>query len=147
MRKLLSILLISVLLFSCERLEYEEECCPKLKRNIPEHDGIRYASDAFHADVLIGHWRCDDINIGATGLVIYEITFSEDGKCDIVQGALYDSFTSTMTYKYRLNGRNISFMNSQFKFEFRIENYIWPSLFLSDSFGKYEIRKDGYAKL
>lgn len=144
MHKFLSILLVAVMFLSCERLEYEEECCPKAKRSFPEYNsGIHYAGDVFHEDVLFGHWRCDDINIGGTGLVIYEITFSNDGKCDIVQGGLYDPFTSTMTYKYRVNGRNISFMNNQFNFGFTIGKYIWPSLFISDSFGTYEIRKDG----
>ena len=138
MKKVILLLLAIVALTSCEKYcpycnEYERDC--RCERN-----GITYNYDHFYADKLLGTWQCDyNTTIGTMNLK--EIDFFSSSKCDIIYSIGKNTEWYTETFDYSYVGKYLRFSRGRTNFSLYIKGYIFPELYLEDSFGEYTWRK------
>lgn len=140
MKKVILMLIAVVTLISCDCCycticgEYGNDCrCNK--------NSVRYSGgDYFCAETLLGTWQCD-YNTVIDRKTIKEIKFFSNRLCDITysEGRDPDWFTDTYTYSYV--GGYIKFTKNGSTYAFKIDRFIFPELYLRDSFGEYTWRK------
>ncbi len=131
MKKLL-FTFFTLILASCE-CPYQDEL-----------DGAQYrkavTGDVFYADKLLGTWQCYyPMIIG--GVEFKQIKFMSGGKADITMAKQYDTEWYTETYDYAYYGNTLRFSRSGSNISLTIEGYLFPELYLRDSFGRYTIAK------
>ena len=116
----------------CGELDYYCTC----NRNSVKYNG----SDYFCAETLLGTWQCD-YNTVIDHKTIKEIKFFSNRLCDITysEGRDPDWFTDTYTYSYV--GGYIKFTRNGSTYALKIDRFIFPELYLRDSFGEYTWRK------
>ena len=137
MRRIFFLLLLgSIFLASCDEYcpyceEYDCRC---------EQNCIRYNSDYFCAETLLGTWQCDYYNY-VGNMLLKEIKFLNNRKCDITYSVGNSTDWYTETYNYSYVGKTIRFSKGNSIFEFHIDGYIFPELYLRDSFNRYTWRK------
>jgi len=136
MKKIL-FLLLAIFFVSCE-CPY----CGQTKCRCGYDDyGIIYEYDQFYANKLLGEWQiCYGCKVG--GIELKDIKFFSSKRCDIVmlKSRSIDLYTETWSYSY--TGSYIRFYNnSGNSFSFKVKGYIYPELYLQDSFGEYTWRK------
>ena len=124
----------TLLLLSCD--------CPYLEEKETEvcinPSNAQY--DVFYADKLLGTWQCYyPMIIG--GVEFKEIKFLSNGKADIVMAKLHNVDWYTLTYDYTYYGSTLRFSRSGSTISLHIEGYLFPELYLKDSFGSYTIAK------
>ncbi len=125
--------LIALILVSCE-CPFKEE----LERAHQRKTSV--AGDVFHADVLLGIWQCYyPMIIG--GVEFKQIKFMSDGKADITMANKNDTEWYTETYNYAYYGNTLCFSKSGSNISLTIEGYLYPELYLRDSFGHYTLAK------
>ncbi len=96
--------------------------------------------DVFHADVLLGTWQCYyPMIIG--GMEFKQIKFMSGGKADITMAKQHNTEWFTETYNYAYYGNTLRFSKSGSNISLTIEGYLFPELYLRDSFGRYTIAK------
>jgi hypothetical protein len=94
----------------------------------------------FYADVLLGTWQCYyPMIIG--GMEFKQIKFMSGGKADITMAKQYDTEWYTDTYNYAYYGNTLRFSKNGSNISLTIEGYLFPELYLRDSFGRYTLAK------
>ncbi len=94
----------------------------------------------FYADVLLGTWQCYyPMVIG--GVEFKQIMFMSDGRADITMAKPNDTEWYTDTYKYAYYGNTLRFSRNESNISLTIEGYLFPELYLRDSFGHYTLAK------
>jgi len=103
---------------------------------------VTYNGDYFCADKLLGTWQMDYGCI-VGNIELKEIKFLDGWYCDITMARMRttDWFTETWAYTYYGNAIKFARNDGRTAFSFTIKNYIWPELYLEDSFGRYTWRK------
>ena len=137
MKKLLVILASVVLLTACE-CPYKEECetrCTKTKV-------VYFGTLSFYEEKLFGYWGVSDpMRFGNE--YVKMITITDYGLANIqLQDPKYTD-RYNRTYQYVYSGTYITFyeLGSYGRgYEFKLTDYKPGSLWLRDSFGKYELR-------
>ena len=124
--------LFALILVSCE-CPYQDELDRAQYR--------KYSSgDVFYAEKLLGTWQCYyPMIIG--GVEFKQIKFMDGGKADITMAKQHDTEWYTETYNYAYYGNTLRFSRSGSNISLTIEGYLFPELYLRDSFGRYTIAK------
>ena len=123
--------LLALIMVSCE-CPYQDEF-----QRTRQH---KTTGDMFHADILPGTWQCYyPMIIG--GVEFKQIKFLSGGKADITMSRQYDSEWYTETYNYAYSGNTLRFSRSGSNISLTIEGYLFPELYLRDSFGRYTMAK------
>ena len=125
--------LFALILVSCE-CPYQDE----LNRAQLRKTNIN--GDVFYADVLLGTWQCYyPMVIG--GVEFKQIMFMSDGRADITMAKQNDTEWYTETYNYAYYGNTLRFSRNESNISLTIEGYLFPELYLRDSFGHYTLAK------
>lgn len=96
--------------------------------------------DDFTAETLLGTWQCYyPMIIG--GMEFKQIKFMSGGKADITMAKQYDTEWYTETYNYAYYDNTLRFSRSGSNISLTIEGYLFPELYLRDSFGRYTMAK------
>ena len=129
MKYKLIICLLTMMLMSCD--------CP-----YQDEDRI-YSStkgDVFYAEKLLGTWQCYyPMIIG--GMEFKQIKFMSNGKADITMAKQRDTEWYTETYDYAYYGSTLRFSRNGSNITLHIDGYLFPELYLRDSFGRYTMAK------
>ena len=133
------ILILAILFVSCERY------CPFCgEYGDCDHCGkkptLTYNSDRFCAETLMGTWQCG-YNTVVGNKTIKMIEFINGKKCDITysEDKYTDWYTETFIYSY--SNQYIRFSKNGVTFSFHLKKYVFPELYVEDSFGTYTWRK------
>ena len=125
--------LFALILVSCE-CPYQDEL-NRAQQRITNING-----DVFYADVLLGTWQCYyPMVIG--GVEFKQIMFMSDGRADITMAKQNDTEWYTETYNYAYYGNTLRFSRNESNISLTIEGYLFPELYLRDSFGHYTLAK------
>ncbi len=124
-------LMSATLLMSCE--------CPFLDEEKRERQAVSQ-SDAFYADVLVGTWQCD-YRMTIAGYEFKQIVFLSNGKADITMAKEHDTDWFTETYNYAYYGNTLRFSRGRNNISLNIEGFLFPELYVRDSFGRYTLTK------
>ena len=144
MKKVFCLIVVVLTLVSCEKFcprcgNYETRCyCNKGSSGY-----YNSYNDYFCADKLIGTWQMD-YNIGyynGLGAELKSIQFFNNHKCDITYEVPYDPTWWTDTYTYTYTSGYIKFSKERSSFSFKVRGYLFPELYLQDSFGNYTWRR------
>ena len=128
----LLVVLVALISVSCE-CPYQDELDRAQQRKST-------TGDVFYADVLLGTWQCYyPMIIG--GMEFKQIKFMSGGKADITMAKQYDTELYTETYNYAYYGNILRFSRSGSNISLTIEGYLFPELYLRDSFGRYTMAK------
>ena len=103
---------------------------------------LTYKNDYFSAEKLLGTWQMDYGCIVGT-IELKEIKFLDGWNCDITMAQVRNTDWYTETWTYTYYGNTIKFARNDGRtvFSFTLRDYIFPELFLEDSFGRYTWRK------
>ena len=132
--KLIMGLMAAMMLLSCEcpYLDKEEDMYPQNNRSVN--------GDVFFADNLLGTWQCYyPMIIG--GVEFKQIKFLSNGKADITMAKQRDTEWYTETYDYAYYGNTLRFSRKGNNISLHIDGYLFPELYLRDSFGRYTMAK------
>ena len=124
----LLIALVALICASCE--------CPYQDELDRAHQRKSSTGDVFYADVLLGTWQCYYPMI-ISGVEFKQIKFMSGGKADITMAKQHDTEWYTETYSYAYYGNTLRFSRSGSNISLTIEGYLFPELYLRDSFGHY----------
>ena len=115
--------------------------CPYLDDNrIESQSYANSKGDVFYADKLLGTWQCYyPMIIGS--VEFKEIKFLSNGKADVTMAKLRDTDWYTETYDYAYHGSTLRLSRNGSNISLHIDGYLFPELYLSDSFGKYTMAK------
>ena len=128
----LFVMMFTLIWASCE--------CPYQDELDRAHQRKSSTSDVFYADVLLGTWQCYyPMIIG--GMEFKQIKFMSGGKADITMAKQYDTEWYTETYNYAYYGNTLRFSRNGSNISLTIEGYLFPELYLRDSFGRYTLAK------
>ena len=138
MKKIFVFLTSILLLVSCDCCycpvcgEWDCTC----NRNYVHYSG----SDYFCADKLLGTWQCDYYTV-VGNMTIKEIKFLDNHTCDITyaNGRYTDWYTDTYLYSY--SSGYLRFSRDGINFMFQVSGYLFPELYVRDSFGNYTWKK------
>ena len=128
----LLIALVALICVSCE--------CPYQDELDRAHQRKSSTGDVFYADVLLGTWQCYYPMI-ISGVEFKQIKFMSGGKADITMAQQHDTEWYTETYSYAYYGNTLRFSRSGSNISLTIEGYLFPELYLRDSFGHYTMAK------
>ena len=129
MKYKLIICLFATMLVSCE-CPYQDE----------DRINTNTKGDTFYAEKLLGTWQCYyPMIIG--GVEFKEIKFMSNGKADITMAKQYNTDWYTETYDYAYYGNTLRFSKTGSNISLHIDGYIFPELYLKDSFGRYTMAK------
>lgn len=139
MRKIILLIAIIASVCSCERY------CPFCDDHGDcDHCGnkptLTYKSDSFYADKLIGTWQCS-YNTVVGKMNLKTIEFIDSRRCDITYSEYQEVDWYTETFIYSYSGQYLKFSRNGVTFSFHIKDYIFPELYVEDSFGKYTWKK------
>lgn len=96
--------------------------------------------DTFYAEKLLGTWQCYyPMIIG--GVEFKQIKFLSNGKADITMAKQRDTEWYTETYDYAYYGNTLRFSKTGSNISLHIDGYLFPELYLKDSFGRYTMAK------
>lgn len=136
MKKLLILFVSAILLMACE-CPYKEEC----ERHCVKTKTVYFNNLSFYEEKLFGSWGIyDPMRFGNE--CVKMITITDYGLANIqLQDGTYTN-RYNRTYQYVYSGAYITFyeLGSQRGYEFKLYDYKPGSLWLQDSFGKYELR-------
>ena len=125
MKQLLT-LLLALMIVGCE--------CPYLEE---QRNSYRSGNgDHLTADKLPGLWQCYYPMI-VGNVEFKEVRMFSNDKADIIMEARGGSAYFAETFKWRYDGRYLSFTQGNTTYQFQITGYLWPELYLRDSRGKY----------
>ena len=124
------IFLSSAMMISCD-CPYEEvgrECDYEYYR--------RTGYDRLTADRLPGLWQCYyPMYVG--NVEFKEVRMFTNGKADIIMEKVGGSDYYAETFRWRYDGKYLSFTKGNTTYQFQITGYLSPELYLRDSYGKY----------
>ena len=125
------LLAFAAMVASCE--------CPYLEKKEHTYQQNTYY-DQFYADMLLGTWQCYyPMIIG--GMEFKQIKFMSGGRADITMAKQHDTEWYTETYNYAYYGNTLRFSRSGSNISLTIDGYLFPELYLRDSFGRYTMAK------
>ena len=127
-------LMAAMMLLSCE--------CPYLDKEEYEYRQSNRSinGDVFYAEKQLGTWQCYyPMVIG--GVEFKEIKFLSNGKADITMAKQRDTEWYTETYDYAYYGSTLRLSRNSSNISLHIDGYLFPELYLSDSFGRYTMAK------
>ena len=127
-------LMATIMLLSCE--------CPYLDKEEYEYRQSNRSvnGDVFYAEKLLGTWQCYyPMIIG--GVEFKEIKFLSNGKADVTMAKQRDTEWYTETYDYAYYGSTLRLSRNSSNISLHIDGYLFPELYLSDSFGRYTMAK------
>lgn len=136
MKKIL-LLFVLVGITSCEPIDYYTSCGKKIVKGSSYYDHIEY--DYFCAETLIGSWQCCyGMRVG--NVDFKSMKFINSRRVDITMCDVgdIDYYTETFTYSYY--GRTLKFTSNGRTISFQVTGYIFPELYLRDSYGNYTMR-------
>jgi len=147
MKKVILMFIAIVALTSCDCCycpvcgEWGDDCT--CDRNYVKYTSCGHnngCNDYFCAETLLGTWQCDYYTV-IDNKTIKEIKFFSNRLCDITysEGKDPDWFTDTYTYSYV--GGYIKFTRNGRTYALKVDRFIFPELYLRDSFGEYTWRK------
>ncbi len=136
---LLVILIISFASCECPYAEWDDYGYREYRGTTAR---ITYNQDYFCAEKLLGTWQMDYGCI-VGNVELKEIKFLDGKRCDIVMAIVRnpDWFTETWTYTYYGNTIKFARNDGWTNITFFINGYVFPELYLQDSFGRYTWRK------
>ena len=137
MKKLL-LLLVTLCFIACEcpYCGYTNCRCG----NGHERYGVYYDYDYFCSNDLLGEWQvCYGCNFGSAE--IKDIKFFNNYYCDIIMSNGSDWYTETWRYNYYGSTIKFTRIGGNGSYSFKIDGYIYPELYIKDSFGSYTFRK------
>ena len=123
-------LLAALMMTGCE--------CPYLEGKYDESDHdyyVRTGYDRLTASKLPGLWQCYYPMI-VGNVELKEVRIFSNGMADIIFEKLGGSDYYAETFKWRYDGRYLSFSGNT-NYQFQITGYLFPELYLRDSRGKY----------
>ena len=138
-KKALSLIVIFLALVSCEKY------CPHCgeyytNRHMCSNYGVKYSSnDHFCAETLLGTWQMDYNRVN--GIELKQIEFFDGHKCDVTYQVGYDPDWLTDTFTYTYTSGYVKLNKGRASFAFKVRGFLWPELYLQDSFGNYTWRK------
>ena len=127
-RHLKLLFVLALTLAACERPYLEEQ----------RHSYYNYKNQGDHltADLLPGLWQCYyPMYVG--NVEFKEVRVFSNGKADIIMEKVGGSDYYAETFRWRYDGKFLSFTKGNTSYQFQITGYLWPELFLRDSYGKY----------
>ena len=127
-RHLKLLFVLALTLAACERPYLEEK----------RHSYYNYKNQGDHltADLLPGLWQCYyPMYVG--NVEFKEVRVFSNGKADIIMEKVGGSDYYAETFRWRYDGKFLSFTKGNTSYQFQITGYLWPELFLRDSYGKY----------
>jgi len=131
--------LFALILVSCE-CPFHDELDRAQQRKSSTTTSNGNTGDVFYADKLLGTWQCYyPMIIG--GVEYKQIKFMSGGKADITMAKQHDTEWYTETYNYAYYGNTLRFSRSGTSISLTIEGYLYPELYLRDSYGRYTIAK------
>jgi hypothetical protein len=75
------------------------------------------------------------------GVEFKQVKFMSGGKADVTMAKQYYTEWYTETYNYAYYGNTLRFSRSGTNISLTIEGYLFPELYLRDSFGHYTMAK------
>lgn len=140
MKKYILLLVAAILYVSCECQFCGHTRCICGDNN--QTARLTYNNDYFCADKLLGTWQMDYGCI-VGNIELKQIKFFDGRYCDITMVQRYDTdwYTETWTYSYYGNTIKFARNDGRTMFSFNVKGYIFPELYLRDSFGTYTWRK------
>ncbi len=122
----LLLFVFTLVLIGCE--------CPFLEeKNNPYY---RTNGNTFTADMLPGLWQCYyPMYVG--NVEFKEVRIFSNGKADIIMENVGGSAYYAETFKWRYDGKYLTFTKGNITYQFQVTDCIFPELFLRDSRGKY----------
>ena len=128
----LFIALVALICVSCE-CPYQDELdrAQHLKTS---------TGDVFYADMLLGTWQCS-YNMTIASMEFKQIKFMTNGKADITMAEEHQTDWYTITYDYAYYGNTLRFSKDRSNISLTIKGFLFPELYLYDSFGSYTITK------
>jgi len=134
---IVSILTITTTFDSCE--------CPfkdwKETQYVDEDSGIDYNGEFLSANMILGTWGT--IGCNPVGYEFKQIRFSRNGECDVVLSfpGSNDWQTETWTYYYTRSTFTLDRGDNRTIFRFKVKKYIYPELWVQDSFSQTQSNK------
>ena len=126
--------ILALLMMGCE--------CPYLEERT-KNDYEYYhqtGQDRLYADKLPGLWQCYyPMIIG--GVEFKEMRIFSNGNADIIMEDVGGTEYYSKTFRWRYDGRYITFTKSNTTYQFQITGYLFPELYIRDSFGTYTLAK------
>lgn len=92
----------------------------------------------FCAEDLIGTWQCS-YNMIIGGMEFKQIRFMSNGKADIVMAESQNTDWNTETFSYAYYGNTLRFSKGRTNISLTVKGWLFPELYLYDSFGTYII--------
>ena len=143
MKKFLFLITIIITLMSCDKYcpycDNRGQCdyCGKSRGT------LSYSNDYFCAETLLGTWQMDynPNYLRGMGIELKEIKFFDGHKCDVTYSEGEYSTWYTDTYEYSYSSGFIRFARGRSSFTLKVKGFIFPELYLQDSFGNYTWRK------
>ena len=124
----LAFLMAALLLVGCE--------CPYLDEDVSPSYYYQNGHDRLTADRLPGLWQCYyPMYVG--NVEFKEVRMYSNGKADIVMEDVGGSSYYAQTFKWRFDGRYITFTQGNTTYQFQITGFLSPELYLRDSRGSY----------
>ena len=122
----LLLFVFTLVLIGCE--------CPFLEeKNNPYY---RTNGNTVTADMLPGLWQCYyPMYVG--NVEFKEVRIFSNGKADIIMEDVGGSAYYAETFKWRYDGKYLTFTKGNITYQFQVTDCIFPELFLRDSRGKY----------
>jgi hypothetical protein len=146
MKKIIFLLLAVISFASCE-CPYAEYDSYGFRENGGKQTKLTYNGDYFCADKLLGKWQCEYpmiVYLPEFGQVEFKIMdFKDESIVDISIVKIHDTDERFYTFSYAYTGKTLKFSRKGSTISFSFENYIWPQVFLRDSFGRYTMKKIG----
>ena len=119
--------LFALILVSCE-CPYQDELDRAQQR--------KTTGNSFTADMLPGLWQCYyPMYVG--NVEFKEVCIFSNGKADIIMEDVGGSAYYAETFKWRYDGKYLTFTKGNITYQFQVTDCIFPELFLRDSRGKY----------
>ena len=127
-RHLKLLFVLALTLAACE--------CPYLEEKRHSYYNYKNQGDHLTADLLPGLWQCYyPMYVG--NVEFKEVRVFSNGKADIIMEKVGGSDYYAETFRWRYDGKFLSFTKDNTSYQFQITGYLWPELFLRDSYGKY----------
>lgn len=150
MKKVILLAVGLIVLLSCD-CPYEEFGEDRYERGYYSINRNQ-KNDAFYADMLLGGWQCDyPMIISGMGELLgeqsnkkYELKwmqFVSYNKCDITIQEVGNVERRVYTFSYLYDGNTIRLSRNNRTVILTIRGFVYPTLYLIDTFGRYTIEK------
>ena len=136
MKRFLFLITIIIALVSCEKYcprcgEYGNHCyCKNVSSNY-----YSFNNDYFCAQTLLGTWQMDYNR--TNGIELKQIEFFDGHRCDVTYSVGNDPDWLTDTFTYTYSGGYVKLSRNRISLSFKVRGFLFPELYLQDSFGNY----------